>query len=285
MTTYMPTIELVGDAYIQTSTGNIISRRSALIKPQAVEIPGGKVIIRPDVTIHGDIAPVKIDKYCIINKKCTLKPCCVINPTTGVQRAIPLTIGAYTTIGENCTIQCAVIGMGCSIDPNCVLMERCILKDHVHVQPDTVVPPDMVIPPFAVVRGKPAKIVGYVCESASTTARTVAMMRYKSHIFISALHKKQRSKEQQQPQGVSTIGLKAPASQPTPTPEGEVTLNDDVSRPGAPISAEDAVLPPPPPAEDCGTSTAATATPTATVDTDEPASSVAKAEEPEPEHG
>jgi len=184
MTSYIPFIILIIDDYIQTSTGNIISRNSILKNPQAVDLHNGKCVIYPECVLHGELASIKIDKYCIINTKCIFKPCTMISPHNNM-KYISLSIGPYCYFGENCVIESAVIGLGCHIGNNCCLGARTILKDHVFIESNTYIPSDMVIPPFAMVSGNPGRIVGYMSESAATTARSVAMMRYKSFILQS----------------------------------------------------------------------------------------------------
>ena len=59
---YNPEISFLKDEYIQTSTGNIISRSVMLCKPQSVEIPNGRCIISANVIVRGDFAPVQLNK-------------------------------------------------------------------------------------------------------------------------------------------------------------------------------------------------------------------------------
>jgi dynactin-5 len=164
--------------YITTSTG-IIASRSA-VRNGHIEIPGGKCIIESGVVLHGDIAPVKLDRYVIIDESSVLRP-----PQVSADKFAPMSIGKYVYIGKNCTVESAVIGVGVSIGNNCTLLPRCILKDFVQVEEGTVVPPDMVIPPFAIVSGAPAKIVGERPASVSTTTSSDAMMRYRIYRRIS----------------------------------------------------------------------------------------------------
>jgi len=188
MTTYIPYVTLDSDDFIQTSAGNIIHKNSKMVNPTAIEISGGKCVLMGDTVFHCDVAPIKLDKYCIICEGCVLKPCQFIDiEAVEVQapKYISLSVGSYSYIGKNSVVECAVIGLGCIIGSNCTISARSVLKDHVHVEDNTVVPMDMVIPPFAVVAGNPCRIVGFVCESASTTARTVALTRYKSFILES----------------------------------------------------------------------------------------------------
>lgn len=178
MCEFMPVASYDPSCFISTSNGNVICRSALLCKPQNIDMPHGKCIVLSGVIIRGDFAVVKIDKYCLISKDTVLRPAYGIM-TSGF-RYIPLSIGAYTTIGENCVVESAVIGMGCNIGNKCVLSMRCILKDHVCVEDGTVIPPDTVIPPFAIVSGAPSRIVGFVSESHSTLCRSNSMMKYKS---------------------------------------------------------------------------------------------------------
>ncbi len=94
-------------------------------------------------------------------------------------RFIPLLVGKFSFIGENCVIESAVIGQGCTIGNNCVLSKRSMLKDYITVLDNSVVPPDMIIPPFSIVAGCPAIIIGENAESLATTSQTEAKHRYK----------------------------------------------------------------------------------------------------------
>ena len=182
-----PKIEFSAEDYIVTSTGNIISRRATICKPQTVEIPQGRCIICHDVMIRGDLAAVQLNRYCLVGARTVLHPCfTTIISNTGAQsiKFIAQTIGADTWIGEDCVIEAAILGTGCVIEDNCVLSKRCILKDYVTVMEGSVVPPDMVIPPFCIVAGNPAQIIGEMPESTSTLGHRAAVERYKAYELI-----------------------------------------------------------------------------------------------------
>lgn len=184
---YNPTIEYSAEEYITTSTGNIISRTATINKPQAVEIPQGRCIIGPEVNIRGDLAPVQLNRYCIVGARSVLQPCSTTIVSSGGEttvKYIPQTIGTEVCIGEGSVIEAAVIGTGCIIGKNCVLSKRCILKDYVNVLDNSVVPADMVIPPFCIVAGNPARIVGEMPESTSTLSNRAAVERYKAYVLV-----------------------------------------------------------------------------------------------------
>jgi dynactin-5 len=177
---YLPDHAYEAASYITTSTGNIVARSAVLQKAEAIEIPGGKCIIEKGCILHGDLAPVKLNRYVIIDENSILRP-----PLVACEKYAPLTIGKYVYIGKNCLIESAVIGQGVSIGNECKLSPRCILKDYVLVEDGSIVPPDMVVPPFAIVSGNPAQIIGELPASISTTAPTDAVGRYKAYQPIS----------------------------------------------------------------------------------------------------
>ena len=106
---YNPETEFAEEDFIQTTSGNIISRSTLIYKPQAVEIPNGRCIIQRDVIIRGDFAAVQLNKYCFIDEEAILRPC--YTNFKGVFRFIPLTIGSHTYIGKESIIESATIGM------------------------------------------------------------------------------------------------------------------------------------------------------------------------------
>lgn len=129
----IPDILLSSEDYIHTSTGNIISRNCTICKTQSVELPNGKCIIHDEVMIRADLAPVQLQKYVFIGNRTVLHPSYTSNPTGLSFKFIPLTIGSHSTIGKDCIISAAVIGIGCDIGDNCIISKRCILKDFVKV--------------------------------------------------------------------------------------------------------------------------------------------------------
>lgn len=174
---YNPEIELSSEEFIFTSTGNVIARSAVIHNAKGLEVPGGRVFVDKEVTLHADIAPIQLHRYVHIGPSTILKPCQTFYEPI---RSIPQSIGANTIIGDNCVIEAAVIGTGCHIGNNCKISSRCILKDHVRVMDNTTILADMVIPPFAIVAGSPAEIVGEQPESITTMAPIMAVDKYKA---------------------------------------------------------------------------------------------------------
>lgn len=195
---YFPTVEYAASDYIKTSTGNIVSRKALIVKPQAVELPGGRCIVGDNVVIRGDLAPVQVNKYSNIGAGTVLRPGTIMTAApaaagegapasasasasaSGGLRFIPMTVGSHTQIGRDCIIEAAVIGMGCVIGDSCIICPRAVLKDFVTVQDGAVVCPDTVVPPFSIVAGRPGRIVGEAPESTSTLAVADAVKVFKS---------------------------------------------------------------------------------------------------------
>jgi carbonic anhydrase/acetyltransferase-like protein (isoleucine patch superfamily) len=118
---YNPEVPFSTDEYILTSTRNVISRSSTIHMPSSLEIPLGRCFIAHGVTIRADLAPVQIQKYTFVGEGSTLQPCHMLNDFS---KFIPLTVGSHCSIGKRCTVEAAVMGMGCTIGDDCILSQR-----------------------------------------------------------------------------------------------------------------------------------------------------------------
>ena len=76
----------------------------------------------------------------------------------------PLKIADHVFVGAGSIIEAALIGSHVNIGSNVVVGKFAIIKDFVKILDNSVVPPNMVIPSFAIVAGRPARIVGEVAE-------------------------------------------------------------------------------------------------------------------------
>lgn len=170
--------------YIETDTGNKVSRRAKLHGTQHIVL-GGRTVIQAEVTIRGDLvreaptveakppakdAPVKakppiltsiaIGRYTIINTGATLKP--PARNMAGKESYVPLKIGDHTFIGPRVMVEAASIGDHVHVGEDAVIGPLCIIKDYVKVLPGAILPPSMVVPSGMVVGGQPARIIGEV---------------------------------------------------------------------------------------------------------------------------
>ena len=175
------------DKYIETSNRNYISRSALIQETTSVEIKG-KCIIEENVILRGDLASIRMGRYCIIKKNTYLLPSELLieealleekgekttkttkktktkNTKEGIHQKrtkIPMSIGNMTFIDSNCHIKAAYIGCNVHIGENVEIGARSVIKDNVIIEANTIIPPDAVIPPFAHVRGQPYRIVGEV---------------------------------------------------------------------------------------------------------------------------
>lgn len=179
---FEPLILFDKQEYIESNTGNKICKSSIISTPQALEIPHGRCIIKGNVTIRTDLAPLKLNKFIYIDEETTIIPPAVINDEISGKRHIPVSIGSHSYIGKLCTIEASAIGQGCHISNNCKLSPRCVLKDYVKIEPHTVIPADVIIPPFAIVRGNPYQVIGELPESITTIMPIDAERRYEHFI-------------------------------------------------------------------------------------------------------
>jgi len=61
------------DEYIETASGNKVSRQSVLCGSQNIVLQG-KAIIMADCMIRGDLANVRIGRHCIVSKRTIIRP-------------------------------------------------------------------------------------------------------------------------------------------------------------------------------------------------------------------
>ncbi|WEW59148.1 hypothetical protein PRK78_004617 [Emydomyces testavorans] len=187
----MPPKAIKGE-YIETDTGNKVSRRNQVHGTQHI-ILGGKTVIQADVCIRGDLyrqqhptpatpsspsssssnpnananpntpsIAVSIGRYTYLSRSCLLRPPSRLH--RGVHSYYPLKIGDHVFIGERSVIEAATIGNHVHVGKDAVVGCMAILKDFVVVLDGAVVPGGMVVPSFCVVGGAPARVVGEVGE-------------------------------------------------------------------------------------------------------------------------
>jgi dynactin-5 len=131
------------EGYIKTTTHNFVSRKAQVDGAKQVEIKG-RSILQEGVVVRGDLAIVRIGRYCEIDSNTRLEP-----PTHPLDKSkrIPLVIGSHTRVGRDCNIQAAAIGSNVwignqvTLGPRVIIKDNCIIEDNVALGGDTVVPP------------------------------------------------------------------------------------------------------------------------------------------------
>jgi len=129
--------------YIKTTTHNYVSRKATVDGAKQVEIKG-RSILQDGVHVRGDLAVVRIGRYCEVGSNTTLEP--PLHPLDKSKR-IPLVIGSHTRIGEDCQIHAAAIGSmvwvgdKVQLGSRVIIKDNCVIEDNVRLGDDTVVPP------------------------------------------------------------------------------------------------------------------------------------------------
>ncbi|KAI9767787.1 MAG: hypothetical protein M1840_005468 [Geoglossum simile] len=175
--------------YIETDTGNKVSRKSNILGTQHI-ILGGKTIIQADCTIRGDLyrtlppsassattssssqtststsnpnIAIAIGRYCILSPRSLLRPPAKLY--RGAYSHYPLKLGDHVFIGPDTIIEAAVIGSYVHIGAGSVVGRFAIIKDCVKVLENTVVPAGMVVPSFSIVAGRPGRVIDEMPET------------------------------------------------------------------------------------------------------------------------
>jgi len=163
--------------YIETASGNKVSRLSVLCGSQNIVL-NGKTIIMANCVIRGDLAAVRMGRYCVISKGAVIRP-----PFKKFSKGVaffPMHIGDNVLIEEDSVVAAAQIGSYVHVGKNCVIGRRCVLKDCCAVLENSVLPPEIVVPPFAVIAGNPGRIVDQLPE-CTQELMTNATRSYYAH--------------------------------------------------------------------------------------------------------
>ncbi|ORZ32604.1 trimeric LpxA-like protein [Catenaria anguillulae PL171] len=155
--------------YIETDTGNKVSRKSVICGSQNIVL-GGKSIIQTDCIVRGDLrragtgptVVIAIGRFCILSARCVLRP--PYKTFKGQFNYYPMKIGDHVYIGEDSIVEAASIGSCVQIGRNCVIGRFTIIKDCVKIEDGAVIPPHSVIASFSVISGSPGVVVGELPE-------------------------------------------------------------------------------------------------------------------------
>nr|GAT56216.1 predicted protein [Mycena chlorophos] len=150
--------------YIETDTGNKVSRRATIAGPQNI-ILGGKTIISSGAIIRGDLrrtgaghaVVISLGRYCLVGEGCVMRP--PYKTYRGNFNYYPMKIGDHVHIGANSVVEAATIGNHVEIGRNCVIGKFTIIKDCARVADGAIVPPNTVIPALSLFAGSPAHFV------------------------------------------------------------------------------------------------------------------------------
>ncbi|KAJ9614378.1 hypothetical protein H2200_002514 [Cladophialophora chaetospira] len=200
----MPPKPSVRGEYIETETGNKISRRASVLGPRHI-ILAGKCVIQQDVVIHGDLVrppqpkpppsaaaqkeqststdqktaaaqdqtSIHLGRYVFISPGCTLHPPSRLTTVPGANASDPpqqimtyfmLRISDYVYIGPNTHVRAAEIRSNVWIGANCSIGNMVMIKDNVKILDGTVLPANTVWAGGTIIAGRPGRVIGEIGE-------------------------------------------------------------------------------------------------------------------------
>ncbi|KAA8584892.1 hypothetical protein FQN60_003586 [Etheostoma spectabile] len=144
--------------YIETASGNKVSRQSVLCGSQNIVL-NGKTIVMNDCIIRGDLANVRVGRHCVVKSRSVIRP-----PFKKFSKGVaffPLHIGDHG--------------------------RRCVLKDCCKILDNTVLPPETVVPPFTVFSGCPGLFSGELPECTQDLMIDVTKSYYQKFLPLSQI--------------------------------------------------------------------------------------------------
>lgn len=191
--------------YIETDSGNRISRQSSVKGSQYIVL-GGKTLIDHRVVLRGDLhrpdtksAIIAIGRYCVLEEGVSITPpgrappsassssattdaaasasAAQVTPETGLVH-IPSKVGSYVYMGPGTTSEAASIGSCVYIGAKCKIGKFTVIKECVVVEAGAEIAAYQVIPPFSRVAGAPARVVEELPESAEQVLELYARRVY-----------------------------------------------------------------------------------------------------------
>jgi len=165
-----PPVYYIKSEFIETDTGNKVSRRATIAGPQNI-ILGGKTIISSGAIIRGDLrrsgpghaVVISLGRYCLLGEGCVVRP--PYKTYRGAFNYYPMKIGDYVHIGANSVVEAATIGNHVEIGKNCVIGKFTIIKDCAKIADNTVLHPNSVVPALAYFAGSPGQFIEDLPES------------------------------------------------------------------------------------------------------------------------
>lgn len=192
--------------FIETASGNKVSRNSVLCGSQNIVL-NGKTIIMNDTIMRGDLANIKVGRYTVIRERAVIRP-----PVKKFSKGVaffPLTIGDSVYVGEDSIVSAAQVGSYVHVGKDCVVGRRSVLKDCCALADGCVLPPDTVVPPFAIFAGNPGRMVGELPECTQDL-----MVDYTWNFYHSFIGKKDPDKGRQSVSSALPAGAAAAAAAP-----------------------------------------------------------------------
>uniref|UniRef100_A0A914WB86 Dynactin subunit 5 n=1 Tax=Plectus sambesii TaxID=2011161 RepID=A0A914WB86_9BILA len=143
--------------YVETASGNKVNRKSTLCGSQNIVL-NGRTILMNDCIIRGDLANIRMGKYCMVGERTIVRPA-YKKFSKGVA-FFPVHIGDHVFVGSDSIVVAAQVGSYVHIGKNCVIGRSAVIRDCCAILDGSVIAPDTVVPPFTVMAGSPAKVIG-----------------------------------------------------------------------------------------------------------------------------
>jgi len=150
----LPVVMYEKQEYIETASGNKVSRRSVLCGAHNIVL-NGKTIIQSGAIVRGDLANIRVGRRCVISRNVVIRP--AYKKITRGLTFFPQQIGDHVFIGEGSVISAQNIGSYVYIGKNCVIGRRAVLRDCCMIADNSIVSPETVVPSFAIYEGNPAR--------------------------------------------------------------------------------------------------------------------------------
>lgn len=142
------------DAYFETRSGNLISKRCLIKGSDHIQI-SGKTILQEKLIIRGDLASITLGKYVTLLEGVILKPS--YKKHNGKIKFVPMEIGDYVFIEKNTIVSASKIGSYTRIGKDCIIGHRCVIDENVIIADGSIVPPETHIPAYSLYAGKPSR--------------------------------------------------------------------------------------------------------------------------------
>lgn len=178
----LPTVTYKREEFLETHTGNKVSRRSLIRGSTNIHL-NGKCVVSPGVVIRGDLGKIKIGRYTIVREDAVLRPS--YKKAKGQLKYINLVIGDNVYIGEGTIICANKIGSNVYIGSNCIIGHRANIRDNCRIEDGTVLCADTEVPSFTVFGGKPGQFLCDMTESASFLHKELTWNYYNHFVLRS----------------------------------------------------------------------------------------------------
>ncbi|GMK57882.1 hypothetical protein CspeluHIS016_0407160 [Cutaneotrichosporon spelunceum] len=174
MGAFDPVITFEKGTYVETDTGNKVSRKATILGAQNIVL-AGKSIIQTRAIVRGDLrrnqtgsyVVISMGRYCLLGERAILRPPGKIYK--GAFTFYPVRIMEYVNIGPDCIVEAASIGSCIEIGARSIIGKFTVIKDCARILPDSVVADGTVIPSLTVWGGNPAKLISTLPETYQET--------------------------------------------------------------------------------------------------------------------